>query len=131
MENLTLTELKPYSQEFINSTNSGWGCGYVLIPKNHPILVKLLFENDAYFYLQIPGFSEEITLSEWEPNGEFYRIGFDTAHRWNNIENSSLGFVEFKTNELKRLVDSYTILDAKKEVENYFNHQKEKFAKYL
>ena len=121
----------PYNESFIQSCNTGWGCGYVLIPKNHPILVKLLFENDGYFYLQLPNFSEEITLSEWVSNGEFYKIGFDTAHGWNNLENSGINFVEAKALEMQKIIDSYTIDHAKAEVNDYLNSVKSKFDNFF
>lgn len=125
----TQTRLLPYSEDFIKSTNSGWGCGYVLIPLTHPFLVKQLLNNDTYFYPQIDGFSEEITYCENE--GDYLCIGFDMAHSWNNIENSTKAVVEAKTNELKTLIDNYTMLDAKKEVENYFKELQTKFKDYL
>jgi len=125
----TSIELMRYSTEFQKSCNTGWGCGYVLIPLEHPFLVKQLLNNDSYFYPQINGFNEEITFCE-EQDG-FLKIGFDTAHRWNNLENSSKLYVETKTNELKQCIDNYTMLDAKKEVENHFKQLKETFKKYL
>ena len=128
MEN-TIIELIAYSTEFQKSCNTGWGCGYVLIPLEHPFLVKRLLNNDNYFYPQIEYFSEEITYCE-EVNGVL-KVGFDTAHSWNNLENSSKLFVELKTNELKNCIDRYTISDAKKEVELHFESLKLTFKKYL
>lgn len=125
----TSIKLIGYDDNFIQSCSTGWGCGYVLIPLNHPFLVKRLLNNDVYFYPQISGFSEEITFCE-EIDG-FLQIGFDTAHRWNNINNSPKSFVELKANELKQYIDNYTMLDAKKEVENYFQELKNKFKDYL
>lgn len=121
--------LTEYQESFKNSCNTGWGCGYVLIPLKHPFAnVKMLLNNDTYFYPQISGFSEEITFAEVE--GEFLVIGFDTAHSWNNSAHDK-NFVEQKTNELKSSIDNYTILDAKKEVEIFFKELQTKFKNYL
>lgn len=128
MKNTTI-ELTAYSTEFQKSCNTGWGCGYVLIPLEHPFLVKRLLNEDTYFYPQINGFIEEITFCE-EQNG-FLKIGFDTAHRWNNLENSPKIWVEQKANELKRCIDNYTITDAKLEVQKMFIDLRTKFKDYL
>lgn len=125
----TTIELIAYDTEFQKSCNTGWGCGYVLIPLEHPFLVKRLLNDDSYFYPQIEDFSEEITFCK-EENG-LLKIGFDTAHSWNNLENSSKTFVDLKTRELKKCIDSYTILDAKKEVALHFKNLKLTFKKYL
>ena len=128
MKNTTI-ELMAYSAEFQKSCNTGWGCGYVSIPLEHPFLVKELLNNDSYFYPQIDGFSEEITFCEI--NDDFLKIGFDTAHRWNNLENSSKTYVETKANELKQCIDNYTIIDAKLEVQKMFIDLRTKFKDYL
>jgi hypothetical protein len=125
----TRIELIGYSNEFRNSNKIGWGCGYVLIPLSHPFAdVKLLLNNDTYFYPQIEGFSEEITYAEIED--DFLKIGFDTAHSWNN-ETHNKDFVERKANELKAFIDSYTIINAKLEVQKMFEDLKVKFKNYL
>jgi hypothetical protein len=84
-----------------NPDNYGWGNGYVAVPKGHP-WYGLSFE-------EIPCTSdyEELTYSnhseptEWVaanegaellqdvPQGEYWAVGFDTGHYWNNIHNSS------------------------------------------
>lgn len=132
MKTQTFTDLIAYDEKFISQTNSGWGCGYVHIPKNHPILVKLLInDNDGYYNLQIDDFSEEMTWSRWDEKNEFFVVGFDTAHSWNNLQNSSKLFVENKTNELKNLIDNYTELNAKLEVQKLFIDLRTKFKNYL
>lgn len=125
----TIIELMPYSEEFINNCSTGWGCGYVKIPVSHPFYVKRLLSNDDYFYPQINGFSEEITFAEVE--GNYLKIGFDTAHIYNNMQNSGKDFVEQKANELKSFVDAYNMEDAKKEVEHYLGAVKQRFEKFL
>lgn len=113
-----------------NSIGRGWGCGYVIIPKEHPFMVKLLLNEETPFYPQIKNFTEEITFAEWE-NENYFTIGFDTSHGWNNKENSSKSFVIEKTNSLKNCIDSYTMEDAKEEVRNHLENIKIKFNKYL
>ena len=125
----TQIRLTEYQESFKNGCNTGWGCGYVLIPLNHPFAdVKMLLNNDTYFYPQISGFSEEITFAEVE--GEFLVIGFDTAHSWNNSTHNK-NFVEQKANELKNFIDNYTAIDAKLEVQKMFIDLRTKFKDYL
>ncbi len=126
----TFITTKAYSNEFKSITKSGWGCGYVHIPKDHPFLVQLVQQDDCYFYLEPENCPEEITLSEWNVDKEYYTIGFDTAHGYNN-ESHDEEYVTRKTNEIKKLVDAYTKEDAdsfaRKEIEILTN----KFKKYL
>lgn len=122
------TKVVGYSEDFIKSVKRGWGCGYVLIPLEHPFLVKALLNDDSYFYPQIDNFSEEITYCEYE--GDYLRIGFDTAHSWNSNKQDEL-WVQQKTNELKDCIDNYTILNAKLEVQKHFIDLRTKFKDYL
>jgi hypothetical protein len=125
----TQIRLTEYQESFKNSCNTGWGCGYVLIPLSHPFAnVKMLLNDDVYFYPQINGFSEEITFSKVE--GNFLVIGFDTAHSWNNPTHDK-NFVEQKANELKTFIDNYSIIDAKLEVQKMLSNLLTKFKDYL
>lgn len=94
-----------YDSQFRTSCNTGWGCGYCMIPKGHPILNLIDAE---YGYLQVPGFDEEITYSEWgKLDGEdFYVIGFDTAHIYNN-EKHNFDYVLSQTIKMQQLIDNY------------------------
>ena len=105
------TNIIAYEQKFIDNCNTGYGCGYVHIPKNHPILVMLLEESN---YITVEGFSDDITFNEWDKDKEFYVVGFDTAHSWNNMQNSGLDFVQKTTDELKKCIENFTKEDAKK-----------------
>ena len=108
-----------FEKDYIKQCNTGWGCGYIMIPLNHPFLIAMqAIEDEAYkrdrerYYFtgyQIPRFSEEITLCEDdELEGVNYKLlGFDCAHSWNNIENSDRKFVISKTLEMQRIVESY------------------------
>lgn len=120
----------PYSEEYVKIAKSGWGCGYVYIPKEHPILVKLLFTTDDFYYLEPDGCEQEITWSQWDKNKDYYVIGFDTSHRHNNSSHNE-EYVTEETKKIKALVDSYTKEHAKKEVEDYFTVLKYKFKDYL
>ena len=125
----TFITTQAYSYNFATIARTGWGCGYVHIPKDHPFLVELN-EDDSYCYLQPKDCPEQITLSEWGADKEYYIIGFDTAHSYNN-ESHDEEFVTRIANEIKELVDAYTKEDAdafaRKEIEKVTN----KFKKYL
>lgn len=103
----------PYGYEFRRACSTGWGCGYVHIPKDHPILVKLITDKEDGWgmYLQPEGAEQEITYSSWEEGGEFYKIGFDTAHSYNDASNDRFWVIE-ETKKIKALVDAYTLEDA-------------------
>ena len=104
-------EVVEYEERFRGTAEMGWGCGYVIIPTGHPILIKLLDDDGQYFYLQPEEFDEEITLSR-RVDDNFYKIGFDTAHSYNNASHDE-AWVTKKAEELKEIVDAYTLLDAK------------------
>ena len=123
----TTVSYTEYSKEFRTSCNTGWGCGYVTIPKGHPILIRRLIESN---YLYVTGFSYEITYCQNDEEGNLV-IGFDTAHSWNNITNSDEQYVIKTTLELKALIDAYTFDDAKKEAQEYLANQYAMLADYL
>lgn len=109
-----------YDSEYIKQTNSGWGCGYILIPIEHPFLIamrekeKLEFdadpENYSFWGYQIPEFSQEITLQKNVEinNTKYCKMGFDTSHIWNNKYNSNYDRVLEWTLEMQSIVESYT-----------------------
>jgi hypothetical protein len=119
-----------YSDDFIKATKSGWGCGYVYIPSEHPILVQLINEHRDYFYLQPNNCEQEITLSQWDGEKDYYVIGFDTAHSYNNSTHDE-AYVIAETEKIKALVDAYTIEDAHKEAINCIANLRMKLAKYI
>lgn len=102
---------------------SGWGCGYVMIPTSYAIIkqwqkectradMEADMESDSlglehYLskrYFQIG--NEEITYTEYKTfNGqEYVVIGFDTAHCHNGPHND-FDWVLNKTLELQQLVE--------------------------
>jgi hypothetical protein len=119
-----------YGVDFKGFNNTGWGCGYVHIPKKHPILIQLL-EDDGYGnFIQPKDCPEEITFSEWDKDREYFIIGFDTAHRYNNSSHDE-NFVTSRANHIKSLVDKYTSEDARKYAQDKIQFITSKYSKYL
>jgi len=120
-----------YEEDFKSHIRTiGWGCGYVHIPKDHPILVKLIDNEGWGNYLQPDGCPEEITLSQWDKDNEYFIIGFDTAHSYNNSTHG-VQYVTDKANEIKALVDAYMDYDADVYAREQIRLVTEKFKKYL
>jgi hypothetical protein len=108
----TVTSVVENRDRFSTLRDTGWGCGYVTIPEGHPIMIQLLDDTqDNNFHLWVFGFSQEITLSMFLDNGD-YKIGFDTAHVYNNSSHDE-AWVRDKAEELKILVDAFTMEDAR------------------
>tara|TARA_R110000782_G_scaffold179542_2_gene270237 strand:- start:1635 stop:2045 length:411 start_codon:yes stop_codon:yes gene_type:complete len=131
------TKTVAYEGSFLRLHNTGWGCGYVIIPKNHPILIKRLINiyDGCNFYLQPDGFSDEITYCEEQQDSDNkytgdFKIGFDTAHSWNNSSHDEAWVLE-KTEELKICVNNYTEADAKSEAEKQILSTINSFKNYL
>jgi hypothetical protein len=119
-----------YDAKFKEHHRGGWGCGYVLIPKDHPILVKLI-DNDGWGnYLQPDNCPEEITYSEWEKDGEHFKIGFDTAHSYNNSSHDEQYVID-RANEIKALVDAFTAEDANLYASERISSVISSFSKYI
>ena len=119
-----------YTEDFKTIGRTGWGCGYVHIPKDHPILVKTLASDGWGDYLQPDGCPEEITLSQWDKEGEYFIIGFDTAHSWNNDSHDE-AYVTEQANAIKLLVDAYTAEDASQYAGKQVSLVINKYSKYL
>lgn len=106
----------------------GWGCGYVHIPKDHPILVQL--EEGWGKYLEPNNCPEEITFTGWDKDKDYLIIGFDTAHGYNNCTHDE-AYVIKQANIIKDLVDAYTADDARRYANDQIELVKTKFSKYL
>lgn len=120
-----------YSDDFMKATKSGWGCGYVYIPSEHPILVKIHTEEyRGWHYLQPDKCEQEITLSQWDGEKDYYVIGFDTAHIYNDSTHNE-AYVTAEAEKIKALVDAYTIEDAHNEVIDCISNLRMKLAKYI
>jgi hypothetical protein len=126
----TFIKTKAYDDNFKKSCKTGWGCGYVYIHKNHPILVETLEEDDWGYYLQPSGCPEEISFSSWDKDREYYIIGFDTAHSFNNDLHDE-SYVTAQANKIKELVDAYTAEDAKLYAQKQISRFVARYSKYL
>lgn len=127
----TFIKTVDYSDEFMNSAKSGWGCGYVYIPSEHPILVKLYTEEyQGWNYLQPDNCEQEITYSEWDGEEDYYIIGFDTAHYYNNSSHDE-AYVIAETEKIKVLVDAYTQEHANQEAIDCIESLRKKLKKYI
>jgi len=119
-----------YAEDFKTIGRTGWGCGYVHIPKDHPILVKTLASDGWGDYLQPDDCPQEITFSSWTDDKEHFIIGFDTAHSYNNDSHDE-AYVTEQANAIKLLVDAYTADDANAFARLQIILIIEKYSKYL
>jgi hypothetical protein len=127
----TFISTMAYEEKFSSVCKTGWGCGYVHIPSDHPILVKIVIEESSgYNYLQPDKCDQEITFSKWDEKKEYYVIGFDTAHIYNNSTHDE-EYVIAETEKIKALVDAYTKEDAHKEASDYMAKMFTNIEKYI
>jgi len=119
-----------YTEDFKTRDRTGWGCGYVHIPKDHPIIVKILVDDGWGKYLQPKDCPQEITFSSWTDDKEHFIIGFDTAHSYNNDSHDE-AYVTEQANAIKLLVDAYTAEDAKKFAMDEISKVTRLYSKYL
>ena len=121
----TIPYMIGYNDDFMKFCNSGWGCGYLLIPPAHPFVenVKKRMEYDQdndfdeyglIYYCQFDNSKcdcEQITLATWkEINGiNYLLIGFDTAHSWNSTEKDTFTVVFDMTMRLQQYIDSFSL----------------------
>jgi hypothetical protein len=124
----TFISTMAYNGDFVSSCKTGWGCGYVHIPEDHPILVKL--KEGWGNYLELDNCPEEITYSEWDKDKEYFVIGFDTAHIYNNDLHDE-AYVTAQANAIKALVDAYMDYDADVYAKEQIRLVTEKYSKYL
>lgn len=124
----TFISTMKYEDDFKTSCKTGWGCGYVHIPKDHPILVEL--EEGWGNYLQPKDCPEEITYTRWDKEKEYLVIGFDTAHIYNNDSHDE-AYVTEQANAIKALVDAYTDYDADAHAREQIRLVTEKYSKYI
>lgn len=112
-----------YDRKFQELARSGWGCGYIAIPENHPVIVNYLkriseeqaakdsASDDEYIwvddYIRINGMEQETTYTiEQVINGnKYYVLGFDTAHSYNDVSND-FNWVFNETIKILNLVNS-------------------------
>lgn len=107
-------EIKSFVREneqiLILELTKGWGNGYVIIPKEHPLHGKGYDEIDEIINVhggltfsakvsEIRRFISDDLYDELEPDSFVY--GFDTAHYGDNIEKWSKEAVLLETEKLK------------------------------
>jgi hypothetical protein len=124
----TFISTMAYDDDFVSSCKTGWGCGYVHIPKDHPILVEL--EEGWGNYLSPKDCPEEITFTQWDKEKEYLVIGFDTAHSYNNDSHDE-AYVTAQANAIKLLVDAYTSEQAKRFAMDEIGKVTRLYSKYL
>jgi hypothetical protein len=124
----TFISTTAYAEDFKTIGRTGWGCGYVHIPKDHPILVEL--EEGWGKYLTPKDCPEEITFTGWDKEKEYLIIGFDTAHSYNNDSHDET-YVTEQANVIKSLVDTYTAEHAYNYALNAIDEVTRKYSKYL
>lgn len=104
---------KAYFQPFwLKSVPRGWGNGYVIIPKGHPL------HGLPYNYINVDvhggltfgkivdeRIAENLGLSEGDIGS--YAVGFDTAHYGDNERNCNKAFVERETENLLQQLLNY------------------------
>jgi len=93
----------------------GWGNGYIIISKGHPLYGKdcdeiynLMPELDVHGGLTFSKFANELDwpeLNKKDKNG--WIIGFDTVHLEDNLENWPYERVIEETERLKKQLENY------------------------
>ena len=82
----------------------GWGCGYVDIPIDHPFMIVIDLEN-----IYNVGIDQEITWNRALKNDpDYWTIGFDTGHSYNNVDYHNKDWVKQETLEIARIVAKFT-----------------------
>lgn len=93
--------LIPQTNPTMKSFGSGWGNGYVCIPKGHPLYEKPYSEIDN---IEIHG---GLTYSQME--GEWWVIGFDTCHSGDDETTCPLEYVLNETKSLLEQVEKLSL----------------------
>ena len=108
--------LVAFGDTFDDIRETGWGCGYVMIPTSYSIIKEwqeectrkvMHADDDVYWgkdYFQIG--DEEITYTEYKTvnDQEYLVIGFDTAHSYNGPHND-FDWVLSETLKLQQLIE--------------------------
>ena len=114
-----LTYTVGYPQSFMESCNTGWGCGYILIPKDSSLGMHYADEQALYELPDEDGYApkyypqdmphQECTYFESITVGikHYCVAGFDTAHSHNGPEDD----LNFILANLMDIVSAYEQLD--------------------
>jgi hypothetical protein len=80
--------------------NFGWGCGYVAVPVGHPWYlshyddIRPTNEHEQLSYSNFGSPNDWVSqikgaeLLQEIPEGDYWVVGFDCDHSWNNIRNT-------------------------------------------
>jgi len=101
--------------DWLIGVNTGWGNGYVIIPKDH----KLYGVNYDHINVDVHGgltFAQDVghlkNNDHWKDSlegiDEGWVVGFDTAHYQDNSINCSKEFVLAETERLKEQLMNYS-----------------------
>lgn len=89
----------------------GWGNGYVVIPKGHPLYGNDCGHMSVHGGINFSGYVDKILIEEWDelsPEDEGkWMIGFDTCHYRDNIENCPKEYVQSEADNLLKQVQEY------------------------
>ena len=100
------TFVKPLT--FLMMSSTGWGNGYVVIPKGHKLHGKD-YDNidvDVHGGLTFAANSDELDWEELiEEDKGGYVVGFDCAHAGDNSENCPKRYVEKEAENLKEQLE--------------------------
>lgn len=86
-----------------------WYCGYVIIPKTHPLYLKEYFDFENEYILSVHGGITFSGFLDWlsEPSNKNYALGFDCNHADDNMKKCNLAYVkkqcEYLAEQLKRI----------------------------
>ena len=104
----------------------GWGNGYVVIPKGHPLHGKSYIEiHNLIPDLDVNGgltFSTSANNLKWEElprnSKDSWVVGFDTAHAWDTLERWPKEAVIAKTKKLFKQLSKFQINSSFFELHN-------------
>ena len=92
----------------------GWGNGYVLIPKGHPLHGKSYHDIDVdiHYGLTFSELVDDKIIDLWKLNKEdmgMWCVGFDTAHSGDNLSKWPKEAVQAEADNLLQQLVSYKI----------------------
>lgn len=108
--------IKPFEPSFRKYFSCGWGNGYAIIPRKHPLYGYHYDDiHDLYPKLNVHGgltFCAPVKKVKWPEIPKHitsgWIVGFDTAHFQDNSKRWTEADVLIETFKLKRKLESYT-----------------------
>lgn len=91
------------------SMRKGWGNGYVVIPKGHPLYGKdyMDYDLDIHGGVTFASFGKDFNWDGIELRDDDWVIGFDTNHSYDTKESWTKSNVISETKRLAKLVERY------------------------